>query len=121
MRSDSTQRFQPAEMRIGILQKKTIDVQVSQRFGNDIGKGIAVQDCSIQFGTVSIPGSPDRVARYQRQGDDRILHMQDGTVVRYQRFFLIDAEGYHSELVFDDGTRLTHIHFSSGSGSKPTR
>ncbi|QZN95213.1 Ig-like domain-containing protein [Symbiopectobacterium purcellii] len=66
--------------------------------------------------TVRIPGSPDRVARYERQGDDLILHMQDGTVVRYQRFFLLDAEGYHSELVFDDGTRLTHIHFSSAPG-----
>lgn len=66
--------------------------------------------------TVRIPGSPDRVARHERQGDDLILHMQDGTVVRYQRFFLIDAEGYHSELVFDDGTRLTHIHFSSAPG-----
>ncbi|MCW2478425.1 Ig-like domain-containing protein [Candidatus Symbiopectobacterium sp. NZEC135] len=66
--------------------------------------------------TVRIPGSPDRVVRYERQGDDLILHMQDGTVVRYQRFFLIDAEGYHSELVFDDGTRLTHIHFSSVPG-----
>lgn len=37
--------------------------------------------------TVRIPGSPDRVVRYERQGDDLILHMQDGTVVRYQRFF----------------------------------
>ncbi|MCW2483544.1 BapA prefix-like domain-containing protein, partial [Candidatus Symbiopectobacterium sp. NZEC135] len=31
--------------------------------------------------TVRIPGSPDRVARYERQGDDLILHMQDGTVL----------------------------------------
>lgn len=63
--------------------------------------------------TVKISGTPDSVARYERQGDDLILHMQDGTVVRYQRFFLLDAEGYHSELVFDDGTRLTHVNFAT--------
>ncbi|MDU4092361.1 MAG: Ig-like domain-containing protein, partial [Pantoea sp.] len=43
------------------------------------------------------------VTSFERQGDDLILHMQDGSVVRYQRFFLNDENGEHSELVFDDG------------------
>ena len=52
---------------------------------------------------VRVNGTRAMVASFERQGDDLILHMQDGTVVRYQRFFLDDASGQHSELVFDDG------------------
>jgi hypothetical protein len=51
---------------------------------------------------VRINGTRSAVASFERQGDDLILHMQDGSVVRYQRFFL-DQNGEHSELVFDDG------------------
>ncbi|YCH29388.1 Ig-like domain-containing protein [Erwinia sp. D4-22] len=52
---------------------------------------------------VRINGTRAAVASFERQGDDLILHMQDGSVVRYQRFFLNDENGEHSELVFDDG------------------
>lgn len=52
---------------------------------------------------VRINGIRAAVASFERQGDDLILHMQDGSVVRYQRFFLNDENGEHSELVFDDG------------------
>ncbi|TPW42840.1 Ig-like domain-containing protein [Mixta tenebrionis] len=51
---------------------------------------------------VRINGTRSAVASFERQGDDLILHMQDGSIVRYQRFFL-DQDGEHSELVFDDG------------------
>lgn len=38
---------------------------------------------------VRINGTRATVASFERQGDDLILHMQDGTVVRYQRFSLM--------------------------------
>ncbi|MBZ6395095.1 MULTISPECIES: Ig-like domain-containing protein [Pantoea] len=52
---------------------------------------------------VRISGTRAMVAQYERQGNDLVLHMRDGSTVRYQKFFFDDAEGEHSELVFDDG------------------
>lgn len=52
---------------------------------------------------VKVHGTREMVAEYERQGNDLILHMKDGTTVRYQQFFFDDVDGDHSELVFDDG------------------
>lgn len=56
-----------------------------------------------QPSVVKIHGTREMVAEFERQGNDLILHMRDGSVVRYQQFFLDDVDGDHSELVFDDG------------------
>ena len=56
-----------------------------------------------QPSVVRINGTRAMVASYERQGNDLILHMQDGTTVRYRQFFFEDVDGDHSELVFDDG------------------
>ncbi|SFC75487.1 Ig-like domain-containing protein [Pragia fontium] len=55
-----------------------------------------------QSSVVKIHGNPDLVASYERQGDDLIVHMKDGSTVRYQRFFFLDQNGEHSELIFVD-------------------
>ncbi len=52
---------------------------------------------------VRVNGTRAMVTEFERQGNDLILHMRDGSVVRYQQFFFDNAEGEHSELVFDDG------------------
>ncbi|WP_227724411.1 BapA prefix-like domain-containing protein [Yersinia proxima] len=66
---------------------------------------------------VRIHGSVDSVASYERQGNDLILHMKDGTTVRYQHFFTADAEGNYSELVFDDGVNPpVHATFPAAMG-----
>ncbi|PKH24382.1 hemagglutinin [Enterobacterales bacterium CwR94] len=52
---------------------------------------------------VKINGTRAMVVEFERQGNDLILHMRDGSVVRYQQFFFDDVDGEHSELVFDDG------------------
>ncbi|MFK8258130.1 Ig-like domain-containing protein [Erwinia sp. AnSW2-5] len=54
---------------------------------------------------VKVHGTREMVAEYERQGNDLILHMKDGTTVRYQQFFFDDVDGDHSELVFDDGVK----------------
>lgn len=56
-----------------------------------------------QPSVVKIHGTREMVAEFERQGNDLILHMRDGSVVRYQQFFFDDIDGDHSELVFDDG------------------
>ncbi|WP_338557206.1 Ig-like domain-containing protein [Erwinia sp. E_sp_B04_8] len=56
-----------------------------------------------QPSVVKIHGTRDMVSEFERQGNDLILHMRDGSVVRYQQFFFDDVDGDHSELVFDDG------------------
>lgn len=72
----------------------------------------------LESSTVRIYGTPDVVSRYERVGNDLILHMSDGTTVRYESFFTLDAAGYHSELVFDDGTRLIHAQFSGAAAAE---
>lgn len=42
---------------------------------------------------VRINGTRAMVVQYERQGDDLILHMRDGSTMRYQKFFFDDAEG----------------------------
>ncbi|KFC80403.1 hypothetical protein GEAM_2371 [Ewingella americana ATCC 33852] len=49
---------------------------------------------------------------YERAGNDLILHMQDGSTVRYHSFFNTDSKGHHSELIFDDGVHpIEHATF----------
>ncbi|QGU86886.1 Ig-like domain-containing protein [Erwinia sorbitola] len=61
---------------------------------------------------VKIHGTREMVGEYERQGNDLILHMKDGTTVRYQQFFFDDVDGDHSELVFDDGDKpAEHVLF----------
>lgn len=60
---------------------------------------------------VRIHGDSAMVASYERQGNDLIVHMKDGSTMRYQRFFFIDEHGEHSELVFDDGKTTHHAIF----------
>lgn len=64
-----------------------------------------------QSSVVKINASPESVSFYERQGDDLIVHMKDGSVVRYQHFFTLDSEGLHSELVFEDQTGVHHAVF----------
>ncbi|QKJ87898.1 hypothetical protein PMPD1_2964 [Paramixta manurensis] len=75
---------------------------------------VALNEASV----VRINGTQSLVTTYERQGNDLILHMRDGSVVRYQRFFFNDTDGLHSELVFDDGTHLpVHALFPAADGA----
>ena len=70
-----------------------------------------------QPSVVRINGTRDRVVHYERQGNDLVLHMRDGSTVRYQRFFFEDENGEHSELVFDDGVHpAEHALFPTAAG-----
>ncbi|WP_114195382.1 Ig-like domain-containing protein [Edaphovirga cremea] len=72
-----------------------------------------------QLSIVRIHGTRDLVLNYERIGNDLVLHMKDGTTVRYRSFFLTDAEGRHSELVFDDGTHAPEHAVFAALGAPP--
>ncbi|WP_224556195.1 Ig-like domain-containing protein [Pectobacterium versatile] len=86
---------------------------------NSISQG-ATNVNLLEISTVKIYGTPDMVSSYERIGSDLVLHMKDGTTVRYQSFFTPDAAGYHSELVFEDGTQLTRAQFPSTAAESAT-
>lgn len=63
---------------------------------------------------VKIHAPTTSVIDFQQQGDDLILHMRDGSTLRYQHFFTA-SDGEQSELLFDDGVNPPqHALFSSG-------
>ncbi|WP_338463745.1 Ig-like domain-containing protein [Franconibacter daqui] len=65
---------------------------------------------------VRVHATSQSVVRYERQGDDLILHLQDGSTVICKNYFL-EAQGQTSELVFDDGTSVAHATFpTAGEG-----
>lgn len=72
-----------------------------------------------QSSIVRVHASPDVVGSYDRQGNDLIIHMKDGTTVRYQNFFLLDEEGLHSELVFEDQNGVHHAVFPAVTEASP--
>ncbi len=62
---------------------------------------------------IEIQGSAQDVMRYVRQGNDLLIYMKDGSVIRCNNYFVEDAETHnHSELVFNDNQELTHISFA---------
>ncbi|SFN17405.1 Ig-like domain (group 3) [Candidatus Pantoea varia] len=87
------------------LTQGRVDI-ISRENGTLISQSVGSSSQTINLtepSVVRISGTRDIVTQYERQGNDLVLHMRDGQTVRYQKFFLDDAEGQHSELVFDDG------------------
>lgn len=71
-----------------------------------------------QTSVVRVNASPASVNFYEREGNDLIVHMKDGTTVRYQKFFFLDENGLHSQLVFQDdlGAHQAVFPFASEAG-----
>ncbi|WP_337010030.1 Ig-like domain-containing protein [Pantoea sp. AS142] len=87
------------------LTESRVDI-ISRENGTLISQSVSGSSPSINLtepSVVRISGTRAMVTQYERQGNDLVLHMRDGSTARYQKFFLDDAEGQHSELVFDDG------------------
>ena len=62
---------------------------------------------------IEIQDSAQDVVRYVRQGNDLLIYMKDGSVIRCNNYFVEDTETHnHSELVFNDNQELTHISFA---------
>lgn len=65
---------------------------------------------------VQVHAQASAVARYVREGNDLLIYMQDGTVIRCNGYFLQAANTTEqSELVFADGQQLTHVTFADAA------
>ncbi|MCK8144024.1 Ig-like domain-containing protein [Citrobacter sedlakii] len=88
-----------------IINRHTAKKTVLSGEGN---LSVAVSGASV----IEILGSAQDVARYVRQGNDLLIYMKDGSVIRCSGYFTEDPElKLHSELVFNDETGLTHVTF----------
>ena len=98
---------------VDIINQRTGDV-VSQ-YAQNADRVVNLTQTSI----VRINASPESVNYYQREGNDLIVHMNDGTTVRYQRFFVLDENGLHSELIFEDDLGTHHAVFPFAESAAP--
>lgn len=99
----------------------TVDV-LNRKTGNLVMEYTKESDRVVnltQSSVVRVHASPDVVGSYERQGNDLIIHMKDGTTVRYQNFFLLDEEGLHSELIFEDQLGVHHAVFPAAAEAGP--
>jgi hypothetical protein len=97
---------------VEIINQKTGDV-VAQ-YAHVSEKTVNLTETSI----VRVNASPESVNYYERQGNDLIVHMKDGSTVRYQSFFSLDADGLHSQLIFEDalGTHQAVFPYAAEAG-----
>ncbi|KIS42073.1 Ig-like domain-containing protein [Kosakonia radicincitans] len=98
---------------VDVINQKTGDV-VTQ-YANSSDRVVNLTETSI----VRINASPEVVNYYEREGNDLIVHMKDGTTVRYQSFFELDADGLHSELIFQDDLGTHHAAFPYAADAGP--
>ncbi|WP_029589740.1 Ig-like domain-containing protein [Franconibacter helveticus] len=98
---------------VDILNQKTGDTVI--RYSKNADRIVNLTQTSV----VRINASPESVNSYERQGNDLIVHMRDGTTVRYQNFFRLDAEGLHSELIFQDEQGVHHALFPFATEAGP--
>ena len=99
----------------------SVDI-INQRTGdvvNQYGQSADLVVSLTQTSIVRINASPQSVNYYQREGNDLIVHMNDGTTVRYQRFFVLDENGLHSELIFEDNLGTHHAVFPFADAAAP--
>ncbi|WP_411704107.1 Ig-like domain-containing protein, partial [Edaphovirga cremea] len=63
---------------------------------------------------ILVHASAQNVARYERAGNDLLIYMKDGSVIRCNDYFVEDSEKRHGELVFQDDASqaLTHVEFT---------
>ena len=98
---------------VDILNQQTGDIITHYSQGAD--RTVTLTQTSV----VRINASPEVVNSYERQGNDLIVHMRDGSTVRYQNFFRMDGEGLHSELIFQDEQGVHHALFPFATDAGP--
>ncbi|GDI43814.1 hypothetical protein BvCmsKKNP023_02574 [Escherichia coli] len=91
---------------IDVISRKT---SVKQTLINPGDVTVVIYEPSV----VQVHAQASAVARYVREGNDLLIYLQDGTVIRCNGYFLQAANtAEQSELVFADGQQLTHITFA---------
>lgn len=96
-----------------VINQKTGDVVAEYAKGSD--RVVNLTETSV----VRVNASPETVNYYERQGNDLIVHMKDGTTVRYNSFFTLDSDGLHSQLIFEDSLGTHHAAFPYAAEAGP--
>ncbi|EKY3233599.1 Ig-like domain-containing protein [Cronobacter malonaticus] len=90
----------------GSATTQAVTIQTLARHGGELITTVQAQGTRTLIlsepSVVRIQATPDVVLHYERQGEDLILHMRDGSTVVCKNYFA-EQDGYHSELLFDDG------------------
>ena len=74
------------------------------------------QECHYEPSVVQVHAPASAVVRYVHEGNDLLIYMQDGTVIRCNGYFLQATNTTEpSELVFADGQQLTHVAFADAA------
>ncbi|EOC1312234.1 BapA prefix-like domain-containing protein [Cronobacter turicensis] len=96
----------------GILNQDTGNVII--HYSQNVDRVVNLSQTSI----VRINASPETVNFYERQGNDLIVHMKDGTTVRYQNFSILmrKASTANSSLEDDKGVHHALFPFASEPG-----
>ncbi|RDK89622.1 Ig-like domain-containing protein, partial [Enterobacillus tribolii] len=96
---------------VDIISRKTAAKNVLTSEGN---LSVVLHEPSI----VQVHASAKSVERYERQGNDLLIYMKDGSVIRCNGYFFEDGDNHHGELVFlDENQGLTHITFANNAGA----
>ncbi|EKF3356348.1 Ig-like domain-containing protein [Escherichia coli] len=91
---------------IDVISRKT---SVKQTLINPGDVTVVIYEPSV----VQVHAQASAVVRYVRDGNDLLIYMQDGTVIRCNGYFLQAANtSEQSQLVFADGQQLTHVTFA---------
>ncbi|WP_342323955.1 Ig-like domain-containing protein [Kosakonia sp. BYX6] len=98
---------------VDVINQKTGDVVAQYTSGSD--RVVNLTETSI----VRVNASQETVNFYEREGNDLIVHMKDGSTVRYNSFFNLDGDGLHSELIFEDQYGTHHAVFPYAAEAGP--
>ncbi|HDC4406221.1 TPA: Ig-like domain-containing protein, partial [Enterobacter cloacae] len=96
---------------IDIISRKTSVKQTVIEQGNT---SLVVYEPSV----VQIHAPVSGVERYLRQGNDLLIYMKDGSIIRVNGYFQQDPETKeNSELVFEEGQTLNHVTFANADAA----
>ncbi|MCZ9233781.1 Ig-like domain-containing protein [Escherichia albertii] len=94
---------------IDVISRKTT---VKQTLINPGDVTLVIYEPSV----VQVHAPASAVVRYVHEGNDLLIYMQDGTVIRCNGYFLQATNTTEpSELVFADGQQLTHVAFADAA------
>lgn len=90
---------------VDLISRKTNDKTV---FANQGNIAVPLQEPSV----ILVHASPKHVIRYEYQGNDLLIYMEDGSVIRCTNYFTEGRQSVQGELLFEDETgMLTRVTF----------
>ena len=78
-------------------------VNIVTKSDNELSKDVPVENLNLaKPSIIQLEIAPEKVAKFERNGDDLTLLLKDGRTVTVQHFFVLDANGVRNDLVLLD-------------------